>query len=303
MRQIPWRCSEAVHPCADRAPAHNQSDTVSAMGIVRTVEWRMAVSADEAWRRAFSAMTALELAPQSDGRGELRGAGRRSLSKNRWASEVVLTVVPVGDTAHVTCRVDMVGSKHFAMIEEISQRIGDDAFDDAHIADAVKRLGAAGRVFGRKEVAHLRHLVGASETVLAIGQGSYGSKLGIVVLTDQRLFFFEKSLGSESIEEFGLSSISSITVDKKLTGETMRIHASGNTAEIRRMSHGHADALVRAFRTHKHAPPASSARVTPAASQPPDTLERLRKLGELRDAGVLTAEEFEAKKAILLDRI
>ena len=42
----------------------------------------------------------------------------------------------------------------------------------------------------------------------------------------------------------------------------------------------------------------------PAASpQQSDPLEEIRKLGELRDAGFLTEEEFEAKKAQLLDRI
>ncbi len=37
--------------------------------------------------------------------------------------------------------------------------------------------------------------------------------------------------------------------------------------------------------------------------QAKDVYESLRKLGELRDAGVLTAEEFDAKKAVLLDQI
>jgi hypothetical protein len=47
----------------------------------------------------------------------------------------------------------------------------------------------------------------------------------------------------------------------------------------------------------------------PAASRPvvagpsPDVLEQLRKLGDLRKAGVLTDAEFEAKKAELLGRI
>ena len=41
----------------------------------------------------------------------------------------------------------------------------------------------------------------------------------------------------------------------------------------------------------------------PAASGPPDVMDQLRKLGELRDAGILTAEEFEAKKAELLARM
>ena len=50
-----------------------------------------------------------------------------------------------------------------------------------------------------------------------------------------------------------------------------------------------------------HAGPPGSA---PVASSPdPDALEQLSKLGELRNAGVLTAAEFGAKKAELLGRI
>ena len=41
----------------------------------------------------------------------------------------------------------------------------------------------------------------------------------------------------------------------------------------------------------------------PDAATPPDTLDLLRKLGDLRDGGVLTDAEFEAKKAELLRRI
>ncbi len=40
-----------------------------------------------------------------------------------------------------------------------------------------------------------------------------------------------------------------------------------------------------------------------AHPQAPDPIDRLRKLGELRDAGLLTPEEFEAKKADLLSRM
>jgi hypothetical protein len=41
----------------------------------------------------------------------------------------------------------------------------------------------------------------------------------------------------------------------------------------------------------------------PAARPQPDPYEEIRKLGELRSAGLLTEEEFTAKKAQLLDRI
>jgi hypothetical protein len=48
-------------------------------------------------------------------------------------------------------------------------------------------------------------------------------------------------------------------------------------------------------------PPAHSA---PAGSVPaPDPIEQLQKLGQLRDAGVLTEEEFQAKKVEILARL
>jgi hypothetical protein len=41
----------------------------------------------------------------------------------------------------------------------------------------------------------------------------------------------------------------------------------------------------------------------PAGATSPDLADQIRKLAELRDAGVLSPEEFEAKKADLLSRI
>ena len=60
----------------------------------------------------------------------------------------------------------------------------------------------------------------ASETVLELGQGVYDNKQALVVLTNERLFFFEKSLGSKTVEEFPLTVINSLSVTKKITGET-----------------------------------------------------------------------------------
>jgi hypothetical protein len=39
------------------------------------------------------------------------------------------------------------------------------------------------------------------------------------------------------------------------------------------------------------------------ASEPDDVSEQLRRLGELRDEGVITPEDFERKKAELLGRM
>lgn len=44
---------------------------------------------------------------------------------------------------------------------------------------------------------------------------------------------------------------------------------------------------------------------TSTESRPPtvEPLEQLKQLAELRDAGIVTTEEFEAKKTELLDRL
>jgi hypothetical protein len=49
------------------------------------------------------------------------------------------------------------------------------------------------------------------------------------------------------------------------------------------------------------APPAPDA--PRSADSPPDPVDEIRKLAELRDQGILTEQEFAAKKAELIDRI
>jgi hypothetical protein len=48
---------------------------------------------------------------------------------------------------------------------------------------------------------------------------------------------------------------------------------------------------------------ASRPRQAAEASATPDPMDELKKLGELRDAGVLTAQEFERTKTELLERL
>ncbi|RFS82908.1 SHOCT domain-containing protein [Actinomadura spongiicola] len=49
--------------------------------------------------------------------------------------------------------------------------------------------------------------------------------------------------------------------------------------------------------------PPSAKKTDNALASPPDAAELLRKLGELRDAGILTDDEFQAKKKEILDRL
>ena len=137
--------------------------------------------------------------------------------------------------------------------------------------------------------------------MIILGQGQYEKKHGLIVLTNERLFFFEESLlGQETVEEFSLKAITSLETGKKMGGERLVVHASGNRNEIKGMFHGQADEIVRQFRKLRAEQEAS---VTASAAPSADPIAQLDKLATLRDRGVISAEEFEQKKAELMERI
>lgn len=136
--------------------------------------------------------------------------------------------------------------------------------------------------------------------------GAYAAKLmgkdtvrnGILAATDRRLVFYAKKLTGHDMEVFPFENISSVEHGKNLMGNTLRIFTSGNKVEMKWIRQGEFDALlafVQARIGKRAAPPVSA----PAA----DPLSMLKQLGELRDAGVVSTEEFEAKKAEILSRL
>ena len=212
------------------------------VGIVRTVEWRLNCTVDEGDQLVRTAFVKLGMRPEG-APGHIAGRAKASMLKNHWGADVAIDLTPQRSGSIAVCKVDMPGNKHFAVLADVAEALGDDAFDDRGAGPAVERLGKSSRLFGREEIRHLRNILNASESVLELGQGQYEGKQGLVVLTDERMFFFEKSLGSETVEEFPLTVISSLSVGKKVTGETLKIYASGNNAEIKWM--GPADRLTR----------------------------------------------------------
>src|SRR4051794_1601263 len=120
------------------------------MGIVRTVEWSLSVSPAEAESRIRAALSSLGMEVHPDG-ADIRATSTRSLRKNRWAADVSVDLSAMGAGTRADCRVDMAGNKHYSILDELAEAVGDDAFDDRGIVQAVERLGKASRMFGRKE--------------------------------------------------------------------------------------------------------------------------------------------------------
>lgn len=95
--------------------------------------------------------------------------------------------------------------------------------------------------------------------------------------------------------------ITSVSASKELFANQLTIHTtSGQVMEIGNV--GDVDSLATAIREELNRVRAAQAPAAPPAAAP-DALDQLAKLAALRDAGVVTPEEFEVKKAELLRRI
>ncbi|WP_106819176.1 PH domain-containing protein [Janibacter massiliensis] len=158
-------------------------------------------------------------------------------------------------------------------------------------------------------------VAGAYETTL---MGSKTSRNGALIATDRRVLFFAKKIGGYDLESFPYSNISSFEQSKGMMGHTLTFFASGNKVTLKWISEVEDLAgfvqVTKARLVPASAPPAgpapapatapAAAPATPAPADPAaQIMDQLRQLGELRDAGILTDDEFSTKKAELLARL
>jgi hypothetical protein len=115
--------------------------------------------------------------------------------------------------------------------------------------------------------------------------------------------------GPEDVEVIPMKSISSVQARRGAWYHDVTVFASGNTI-VFSVDAADAEKLrglimdqVLGGSAHAAAPAAPPAPAEPAAPSGDALIEQIRKLGELRDAGILTPEEFESKKADLLGRL
>jgi hypothetical protein len=107
---------------------------------------------------------------------------------------------------------------------------------------------------------------------------------------------------SNSSEDFPIEKVSSVSWSAGMLLGTITVFASGNKAEIKSVNKDDGKEIVDKLR-HRLTAPAVAAPQGSEGSATPDPMDQLKKLGGLRDAGVLTEQEFEAKKAELLGRM
>jgi hypothetical protein len=131
--------------------------------------------------------------------------------------------------------------------------------------------------------------------------GSDSVRNGIFIATEKRLVFYAKKMFGFDLESLPYSNISSIEMSKGFMGHSIAFFASGNSAKMKWINEGDVPAFVEYVRGRigkKEAPAATS---TEAVE--PDVVGQIQKLAELKEAGILTEEEFSSKKQELLARM
>jgi hypothetical protein len=146
-----------------------------------------------------------------------------------------------------------------------------------------------------------------NEQVLTAVQGAYevkrmgsdSARKGALIATDRRVVFYAKKMTGYDLESFPYDHISSIDMSKGMTGHSITLYASGNKTHIKWIDKKQdVPGFVSTVRGRMKGGTGDGA-AAPATSEP-DAADQIRRLGQLRDEGLLTEEEFQAKKAQLL---
>ena len=267
------------------------------MGIVRTRTVLVRSGGPHTHRAVLHALAA-EKVQILDPANPIRARAARSLLKNRWAADLTIEILE----DRMVWTVDALGDKHDQVIDELLAHLPPGMVYDQGVADALSRVSRSSKLFWHAEVMKLSTILTPTEHVVALAFGNIGNAMGVLVLTTERLVFFDQGFRSQDVTEFALGAIQSLGVSKRPTGETITIVISGRAAEITGILHGEGEAFVAAFhevRAMREAPAAPPPQVAGDST----IVDQLRQLGELHQAGILTDAEFSAKKAELLARM
>lgn len=167
---------------------------------------------------------------------------------------------------------------------------------------------------GRRELRKLNEHVWPDEVVERMATGRYGGGMGLLVMTDRRLIFVREGHMSSQLEDFPFSKISSVQWSTGMLLGKMTVFLSGNKADIDQMQKADGKAIADDVRSRISDLGATSAAAQPAVPAPapavPTTatdghgpVALLGMLAVLRDEGILTPEEYTAKKLIVVDRM
>ena len=158
--------------------------------------------------------------------------------------------------------------------------------------DSKKRMGVG------KELNHLHEVINEGENILGYTRGFLDGNTWLICVTDRRLLFLDKGMvsGMKSTE-IPLDSVGAVNYETKALGGNIKVTAAGEDKTIGKMKKGDVKDIANLI---SEASARMKQRGAAPAVAPLSSMDELKKLADLKEAGVLTEEEFAAQKAKLL---
>lgn len=165
------------------------------------------------------------------------------------------------------------------------------------IQQQIKNLDGVSKFFGRREIKELPAILWQDEVVERIVQGLYNNGNGLLVGTNKRLIFVDKGVFKLRVEDFPYDKLTSIQYETGLMFGEITIFASGNKAVIKNIEKKQVRNFAEGVRARISSGGNDKSEAAPASD---DSIVQLERLAQLKAAGILTEEEFAAKKRQIL---
>ena len=173
----------------------------------------------------------------------------------------------------------------------------------ADVEAAIERMG---RTLGiRRELRNLMNRLDEGEAVVELARVKRDDHGCLLVVSDRRLLFVREGMVRNRIEEVPIRAITSVGSKRRMGNGALLVTVAGN-AEVWPMTSGtHSERVSESIRVlmRQHVTTVAPITSNPPSAPSPDPLAQLKTLGELRDAGVLTDDEFNTQKAAILARM
>jgi hypothetical protein len=152
-----------------------------------------------------------------------------------------------------------------------------------------------------------KELLEKDEQIIASVAGSYETKIGnsdtvrdaVLLATSLRVFLYSKKMFGYESEVFPYSTISSIDVGKGLLGHKVTLFAASNKACLKWIQQGDIDKFV----NHVKSQIGKIDTANQQSQSSIDIVSQIKQLAELKEQGILTEDEFQAKKVELLAKM
>lgn len=170
----------------------------------------------------------------------------------------------------------------------------------AQIKEQFIKAGVSDLFGTKKEVKALPELLDEDEIVLYATSGFVDKGTVLVVITDKRLVFVNRGLiyGTD-FKEISFDHVNAVSYSKGIALAKVSITNGANVTLIEQVSKNNAPILVQKLKYAIEQQETASTHVT-VDNSGDNSVNNLRNLKQLLDDGVITQEDFDAKKKQIL---